>query len=349
VIAVNDAGLHKAPWADVLFWADQRWLEWNRGKLGLHTGQWKITRKRPHVDTGHDIKVMRFLPRGLSHHADAVGGWCGGSSAINLAYLLGSRVVVLLGFDMRPGNWHENHKLPPLPDQHRGKFVPTLEAMAPQLLRAGVTLVNTNPRSALRCFPFADIEELLAMDDLATLEREKYLAIWERDEYRRISPGMLERERAFKVCEMRAGQSLIDFGSGPARATKWFEEQGLNVIGVDIAPNAKETDVSVIEACLWDMPECIPPADHGYSCDVLEHIPTEKVDDVLGGISGRVKRSAYFRIATRPDRMGPMLLKQPLHLTVKSGEWWRRKVEEHFPLVDVIENTGRDVVLLARP
>jgi hypothetical protein len=292
---------------------------------------------------------MRFLPRGLSNHADAVGGWCGGSSAINLAYLLGSRVIVLLGFDMRPGNWHANHKMPALPDQHRGKFVPTLEVMAPQLLRAGCAVVNANSRSALRCFPFADIEELLAMDDLATLEREKYLAVWERGEYRRISPGMLERERAFKVCEMRAGQSLIDFGSGPARATKWFEEQGLNVIGVDIAPNAKETDVSVIEACLWDLPEYVPPADYGYSCDVLEHIPTEKVDDVLGGIAGRVKRAAYFRIATRPDRMGPKLLNKPLHLTVKSGEWWRRRVEEHFPLVDVIENTGRDVVLLARP
>lgn len=161
VIAVNDAGLYKAPWADVLFWADQRWLEWNQKKLGLHTGPLKITRKRPHVETRHDIKVMRFLPSKFSHAPDAVGGWCGGSSAINLAYLLGSRLVVLLGFDMRPGNWHSNHKMPPVPNQHRDRFIPTIESMAPHLSEAGVKVFNATPDSALKCFPIADIEEFI--------------------------------------------------------------------------------------------------------------------------------------------------------------------------------------------
>lgn len=348
VIAVNNAGLDLAPWADVLFWADRRWLDWNHQRLGEHTGPLKITRKPPQIDTGHDIKVMRFLPRRLSHERDALGGWCGGSSAINLAYLMGARVIILMGFDMRPGNYHADHRLPPIEGQHRERFIPTLEAMEPELTARGVTVLNATPRSALRCFPFAHIEELLMLDDLAQAEREKYVAIWQRPEYRRISPGMLETDRAWRVCDMKAGQSLIDFGAGPARATKWFEDHGLDVVAVDFAPNARERDVPFIEACLWDLPEALPAADHAYCCDVMEHIPTAHVGDVLAGIAARTKRAAYFRIATRPDRMG-RLIGVKLHLTVEGGEWWRRRVEAHFPLVDVVENSGRDIVLLARP
>lgn len=167
VIGVNEAGLTLAPWCDVLFWADKRWLGWNHDRLHLHTGQWKVTRKRPHVPVPFDVRVLRFLPRRLSHWPDAVGGWCGGSSALNLAYLLGARRIVLLGFDMhdvpverwQEGNWHDRHRDPPLKDQRASKFIPTLEAMAPELERAGVEVVNVNRESALRCFRFADLKE----------------------------------------------------------------------------------------------------------------------------------------------------------------------------------------------
>lgn len=89
IIAVNNAGFDLVPWADVLFWADARWFDWNHGRLGEHKGALKIARKCPHIETEHDIKTVRFTPRRVSHWPDAVGGWCGGSSAINLAYLMG--------------------------------------------------------------------------------------------------------------------------------------------------------------------------------------------------------------------------------------------------------------------
>ncbi len=347
VIAVNNSGLDLVPWAHVLFWADKRWLEWNNTRLEEHYGKYKVSRKTPHIKTAHDIKVMQFKAKCFSKQPDAVGGWCGGSSAINLAYLMGAKTIILMGFDMRPGNYHDDHKLPHLEGQHRDKFIPTLEAMAPTLDKLGVTVINTNHRSALRCFPFADIEELLMTDDLANIERDKYIAIWNRPEYRKISPGMLECERAFAVMEMVKGKTLIDFGSGPARATKWFQDQGLKATAVDFAPNARETDVKFVEACLWDMPASLKAAEYGFCTDVMEHIPSDKVNDVLDGIAKRVRYGVYFRIATRPDKMG-RLIGKPLHLTVQGGEWWRRKVEEYFPLVDLIEDTGRDVILLAR-
>jgi len=43
------------------------------------------------------------------------------------------------------------------------------------------------------------------------------------------------------------------------------------------------------------------------------------------------------------------LVGQALHLTVNTGEWWRRQVERFWSRVDVVESNGRDVVLWARP
>lgn len=352
VIAVNNAGITRATWADVLFWADTRWLLWNADQLDNFKGKYLVTRKQPFQRLDLDIKYLDYLggssPR-LSKRPTCVGGWCGGSSAINLAHLFGSRQTFLFGFDMTPGNWHTAHRKDPVPGQHRNKFVPTLEAMAIQLAEAGHEIYNTNPRSALRCFPFIPIEELLAMDDLTRLEREKYLAVWQRAEYRRISPGLLECERAWLICGMKPGHSLIDFGSGPCRATKNFQDRGMIVQAIDFAPNAREHfDVPFLEACLWELPDGIEQADFGYCCDVMEHIPESKIDDVLSNIARLSSKAAYFRIATRPDAMGPRLIGMPLHVTINAGEWWRRRVERHFAIVDVIEENGRDIMMICR-
>lgn len=345
VIAVNNAYL-LAPWADLLFFADRRWWEWNKHDLGRYEGPLMVTRQR--IEDPRVKRLGRERVEALSRNPCVVAGWCGGANAINVAYLYGANPIILMGFDMRPGNWHDLHRLPHAPNQHRERFIPALERMAVELERENVTVLNTNPRSALRCFPFADIEELLAMDDLAKAEREKYLQMWQHPGYRRISPGMYECERAFAIMEMKAGDSLIDFGSGTGRATAWFLSQGLSVLAIDHVPNALETEVPFVEACLWDLPETVEPAEFGFCCDVMEHIPETRVSDVLATIRRLTKTGTYLRIATRPDRMGK-LIGQPLHLCVNSGEWWRRQVEAHWPLVDVIEDTGRDIVLLARP
>jgi len=347
VIAINDAGLDLAPWADILYFSDgwERWYGWNRHRLDEFKG-WEIVTR---VRVGDPrVRELGHKPRqAISRNPKFLSGFCSGGAAINLAYLLGARVIVLMGYDMRPGNWHDNHKAPPNKKQHRAKFIPHIEWMAPELEAEGVVVLNTNPRSALRCFPFADIEELLSMDQLAAIEAEKYRRIWEREEYRRVSPGMMETERAWRVCGMEPGQTLHDFGAGTGRAARRFADKGMSVLAIDHADNALEVAVPFIKTCLWDMQD-LPEADHGFCCDVMEHIPEQRVQDTLAAIRAKVRKSCYFRIATRPDQLGK-LIGQPLHLTVRSGEWWRRQVEGHFDLVDVIEMNPRDVMLLARP
>lgn len=348
VIAVNNAGLDLAPWADVLFFADgwPRWFGWNKDRLHEFKGDLIVSRAAVPQTDPRLVTITHDNRSPLSRHPSKVAGHCGGSSAINLAYLMGARVIVLMGFDMRGGNWHQDHKAPPLPNAHRDRFIPALERMAPELEAEGVLVINTNPDSALRCFPFADLGDLLTVDNLADIEADKYRRIWERPEYRRISPGMMEAERAFVSLYMQPGQTLIDFGAGTGRATAFFRDRGLEVLAVDFAENALETSVPYVNACLWDMPEL--SAEIGYCCDVMEHIPPQKVGEVLAGIRARISGAVYFRIATRSDRMGS-LIGSRLHLTVQSGEWWRRQIEAHWRIVDVVENNGRDLVAIARP
>jgi hypothetical protein len=63
--------------------------------------------------------------------------------------------------------------------------------------------------------------------------------------------------------------------------------------------------------------------DVGYCTDVMEHIPTHQVDDVIKNVMDCVD-SAYFQISLVPDAMGE-LIGMPLHLSVYPHSWWVKK------------------------
>ena len=178
VIGINEAGLSLAPWCEVLYWADGRWLEWNVDRLGLHTGRWKVSRQNPQQRTKDcdretagkvEDAIARFgilhLPHekkaALSDDPGRTAGACTGGSAINLAYLLGARRIVLLGYDMRPGHFHDRHRRPSKPESYVGRFIPTIRRMAPSLAARGVEVLNCTPGSALDCFPTSGLEAVL--------------------------------------------------------------------------------------------------------------------------------------------------------------------------------------------
>lgn len=185
------------------------------------------------------------------------------------------------------------------------------------------------------------------MNSYAAVERDKYERVWEHPEYRAISPGWQEKERAWLLLGCKRGKSLNDYGAGTGRATAWFRNMGLHVLAIDHAKNALETSVPFCQACLWEM-SMVPPADLGFCCDVMEHIPTEMVARTIKMIGMWTREAVYFRIATRQDVMGPRLLGEPLHLTVKTAQFWVDELKEVFPMVDVVEETSRDLICIAR-
>jgi hypothetical protein len=161
---------------------------------------------------------------------------------------------------------------------------------------------------------------------LEDIEREKYEKVWTFAAYRDWSPGEGLVNEAIAALGMRPGEKVIDYGCGPGRATDLFARLGFRALGVDHAANCLDVGVMapLILACLWDLPPL--SSEWAFCCDVMEHIPEEKVDAVLAGIRARAERGAFFQICLEKDGAGPHLLGEPLHLTVKPAEWWLEKL-----------------------
>jgi SAM-dependent methyltransferase len=173
-------------------------------------------------------------------------------------------------------------------------------------------------------------------------ERDKYERMWRVDEYRGNSPGEQLVDVAISELGMKPGESVIDFGCGPGRATQRLKNLGFDVLGIDIAENSRDKgiDVPFRLGCLWDLPDDIAPADWGLCCDVMEHIPPEKVGSVLQNIRAKTKRGVLFNIAFFHDGFGNVIGER-LHLTVQPREWWLDRLKVFWPNTVVIEADDR--------
>lgn len=274
--------------------------------------------------------------------------------AVYLAAALGYRTIFLFGYDFSHADssryaFDQPVALNPpegsLDVEIDGKKFRTTLALARTaeqffksigpLLRAPTNLdVHLYSDGLLR----AVLEHQLARPTEQT-EREKYEAMWKVDAYRKVSPGLAEVDAARRLLGMPIGQdadcaSVADFGCGTGRSTSQFAEWGYRAVGVDIAGNALECNVPFVQAALWDADK-LPKVDYGFSVDVLEHIPTEKVDDTLAAIHGACAVGCYLNIDTIPDAFG-VLIGQTLHETVQPGEWWEDKLRALWPHVERI-------------
>ncbi|NGX26488.1 MAG: hypothetical protein K940chlam6_00411 [Chlamydiae bacterium] len=184
------------------------------------------------------------------------------------------------------------------------------------------------------------------MDEKTESEKSKYDIIWrDHPSYRECSPGEAFATFFFDGFkgEIRAGQTIIDFGCGTARVAKDFLSKGLNITLVDISPYCLDEEIRHLltlfanqlhfqQGCLWQLPESLKSAYWIYCCDVLEHIPEDFIDVCLEQMAKRTRYGGYFSICLQEDLAGKRL-GHPLHLTVKEKAWWERKIDQHFTIV----------------
>lgn len=177
VIAVN-AAFYNAPFADIMFAMDRDLLtKLMAGKVGKESGEsyrqafadfagakvWlDVEGNYPGVDTvpnaGH-TGWSKSLAAGLCN------GQNSGYGALNLAMILGADPIYLLGYDCSKGkdgekNFHNAYTGGGNPDA-MNIFKREIEAGA-QLLDGSRKIVNLNPDSALRCFEFGNVDDVLA-------------------------------------------------------------------------------------------------------------------------------------------------------------------------------------------
>lgn len=174
------------------------------------------------------------------------------------------------------------------------------------------------------------------MEHLEVVERAKYEALWAGKAYRTgRSPGAAVARQVLKALGPTIGDLIIDYGAGPGKACKIFLEYGLHPIAVDIAENSLapelRDEIFFIQANLWNLPPM--HSDWCYCTDVLEHLPMDKVETAIKGISERTLRGGYIQVATIYDRNGPLIAGKHLHLTVKPAPWWMDKVQQYFSVV----------------
>ena len=102
------------------------------------------------------------LPAGLK--SGFYTGANSGFGALMLAYCLRASPICLLGFDMSHSgarsHYHNRYRRRQ-PPQQVARFRHAFEHVAPAIKAKGTEVLNLNPRSAMRCFPFKTLEEVI--------------------------------------------------------------------------------------------------------------------------------------------------------------------------------------------
>jgi hypothetical protein len=173
IIAVNRA-FEYAHFADILFFMDNRFYQFvHDGKFGPEAlAKWEsfkgykvflniMGRKHDDVYSVRSlgrVGVSNSLTKGIYHGNNS------GVGALGLAICLKANPIYLLGFDFKFKNgkshFHSGYKLP-MHESTFKNFVRDFERVQRFLSRTQFQVVNLNPDSGLRSFPFSTIDEVL--------------------------------------------------------------------------------------------------------------------------------------------------------------------------------------------
>lgn len=168
VIVVNN-GYLLGEWPDICFFGDHGWYRVHREFLAKWPGL-KVTCCPALSGQPDGLKYLRRDPNrklGLTDNPSRVAwGFNSGTSAINLGVHLGSRQIILLGFDMQPGldghsHWHLGHGNETRPRPNYARFMRGFPIMAKDATRMGVEIINCSPGTAITDFPVVNLKEIL--------------------------------------------------------------------------------------------------------------------------------------------------------------------------------------------
>lgn len=317
--------------------------------------------KLPRAKMWHFINgdLDNQLPEDEPEHAQIGGAGSVGNCALALAWAMGFRRFEIYGYDSshRDNASHAFH-------QSLNDFEPwgrfefggkeyicsyTMRSQASRFQSVGMALiengctVNVHGDGIL-----PDMwRETVRIETAGTLEEReaaKYRLAWDLPDYRIMSPAMQHLDEIREAFGHPTKGMLLDFGCGAGKAAKALQGDGLDVVGLDHV-NALEVEIPFRQTALWSLPNPVPammPADFGICCDVMEHIPPEKVDAVLDGIARSVDGPVYFSISTVPDMFGAAIGKT-LHLTVQPAAWWREQLGARWASVTVIAETDAEL------
>lgn len=169
IVCVNDA-YKLLPFADALYACDLKWWEVHEGCPNFPGEKWSSHEKggsndktRLPKEFGVNLVPGRAGNRFRTDNTICYGG-NSGFQAVNLAILFGAARVVLVAFDMREvkgkNHFFGNHKKPLRVGACFRTWVLKF-CEAAEHLPKGVQVFNATDGSAIRCFPFVNLEEVV--------------------------------------------------------------------------------------------------------------------------------------------------------------------------------------------
>ena len=173
--------------------------------------------------------------------------------------------------------------------------------------------------------------------DLETKERQKYERVWNDPFYTESESMGLKIIRRFptiRTFEKFGCKTILDAGCGNAQFVDLINDGNFSfsVEGCDLVPVPERDEIYY--CCLWN--DDIRKTYDGIFCtDVLEHIPTSKIDTVIKNLADHCSKVAVFGICLQQDNYGKET-GEFLHLTVRPVTWWLNKLDEHFTIDAVV-------------
>lgn len=212
MIAINCA-YQKAPWADVLYFADLRWWTQYGGAVerAFKGELWSIAERLEGVVNW----IMGVDEPGLSTKPGRINtGKNSGYQAVGLAHQWGAAKIVLLGYDMQRGpngeaHFHGNHP-EPLPNLgNLPEWARLFVQLGADLRRAGVEVINASRRTAITCFEKMPIIDALfsPAEPPVPAPQAGASALW-------VSEDLLPREHQ----ALTAGLEAAGFPAGRAQS-----------------------------------------------------------------------------------------------------------------------------------
>lgn len=169
-VMVVNSSCYRIPWADILFFGDERWgreySEAVNAFMGCVVSVRETPLKHPKISYLYRPPGPSKLPDGLCSDPGQVWFWhTSVRGAINLLCHLGVKTIVTLGLDGGPDSkgrlyHHANHTWA-TPDNWR-KQREELGNLVSPLIERGVTLINASPGSSIPFWPIMSLADFLA-------------------------------------------------------------------------------------------------------------------------------------------------------------------------------------------